>query len=1057
MSARMSESVKKGPVAWMAGHPVAANLLMLSCIVGGYLALRNIKQEVFPDFTIDEISITTSYPGASPEEIESGLLLAVEEAVRGLDGIDEVRSTAREGSGTVTVTLLSDVDPNKVLQDVKNAVDRITSLPEDTEEPQVQLRSHQRAVLTVVVFGQISLRVLHELAESMRDQFLQNPNITQTEISGVPSPEISIEIPQSTLRRYSLSLDDVAQRVRNASVDLPGGGMKTDRGEILVRVKQRRDYGCEFSRIPIITTSSGSKVLLGDIARIEDGFEDTDRYSRYNGKPAVMIEVYRVGDQTPLDVAGAVRDQLAIIEPTLPDGIHFAIEHDRSDVYRQRREMLLRNGAIGLVMVLIVLAVFLEARLAFWVMMGIPISFLGSFLFLPAMGVTINMISMFAYIIALGIVVDDAIVVGENVYHHRQEGLGLFAAAVRGTREVMMPVTFSILTNIAAFMPLWFMPGILGKIEGQIPKVVVVVFSFSLVECLFILPAHLCHGKQEAGFRNRFVRWLMGKQVAFSHLFREWVRNRYGPFLRFSLSHRYTVIVTALVVLMMTVAYAVSGRMGFSLFPPSESDFSQVEVVLPYGSSVRRTEEMVRKLREGVEVVKAHPLCKGLVESVSTEIGLGGSHTGRIRVSLDDEKQRDEGLMSTTEFTDRWRDAVGEIAGVENIKFSADARGPGGGHALTIELTHRSIEVLAAASADLAENLETYPQVKDVDDGFQLGKEQLDLAITPEGESLGLTARTIARQVRNAFYGAEVARQQRGRDEIKVMVRLPERARHLENTMENLMVMTPAGSYVLLREVALVNQGRAYTTINRRNGRRVIQVGADVSPRSQAGKILADLQGEFLRDLKRRYPGLQYSFEGHRAEMRESFDSLKFTFSLAMLVVYALLAIPFRSYAQPFLVMMSIPFGIVGAVFGHFIMGFDLCMFSVWGIVALSGVVVNDSLVMIEFANRRHRGSGMAPADAIVAAGVQRFRPIVLTTLTTFAGVAPIVFDTSRQARFVIPMALSLGFGILFSTLITLVLLPSLYMVGHDIDSVLGSTKADDAGVAQQVDPNAYS
>jgi len=1029
---------KRGPIRWMAGHTVAANLIMLVCLVGGYLSLRNIKQEVFPDVQLDAVMVAVSYPGASPEEVEKGIVLAIEEAVRGLDGVDEVRSVAREGGGSVTVELLLGADVQRLAQDIKSEVDRVRSFPEEAEEPQVNIVSRKRAVLSVALYGDAPDTVLHELGEQVRDHLVQDPAITQVELTGVPPLEISIEISQENLRRYGLTLGEVAGRLRNASVELPGGGLKTKAGEVLVRVMERRDYGREFAELPVITTADGSVVRLRDIATIDDSFEETDRYARFNGQPAVVIEVYRVGEQTPLEVADAARGQLEEIRSMLPPGIQADIRRDRSNIYRQRVDLLLKNGGLGLLLVFLMLGLFLEARLAFWVMMGIPISFLGSFLFLATVGVTINMISLFAYIVALGIVVDDAIVVGENVYHYRQEGVPFLKAAVRGAREVAMPVTFSILTNMVAFLPIYFVPGTMGKIFKMIPIVVCIVFLISLAECLFVLPAHLGHHRERP--RRGLARWLHQRQQAFSHGFRRWVVGRYGPFLSFTLRHRYLTIAVALSLLGATLAYAWSGRLGFALFPVVESDRSEAEVLLPYGAPVEATEAVMQRLQEGAEQVIAECGHPELVEAIVSDVGLSGGHSGRMRVELAEPEVRDR-TMSTEAFTNRWREVVGDVGGVEYLKVASHAGGPGSrGRPVTIELSHRDIAVLERASRELADVLSTYPRVRDIDDGFQPGKPQLDFVVEPEGKSLGLTARGVAAQVRHAFYGAEVLRQQRGRNEIKVRVRLPEEDRSTEQTVTDLMVRTPAGTFVPLREVAAGRRGRAYTTIDRRNGRRVVQVSADIIPRSKAGEVLDDLEANVLPATIEKHRGLSYTFEGHQADITESMGSLKVTFVLAMLAVYAMLAIPFRSYIQPAIVMVSIPFGVVGAIFGHLLMGYDLCIPSMFGIVALSGVVVNDSLILIDFANRRCRDGGLSYREAIHSAGIQRFRPILLTTVTTFGGLAPMIFETSRQARFLIPMALSLGFGILFATVITLVIVPSLYLTADDISR--GAVKA---------------
>ena len=1026
---------QKGPLAWMASHSVAANLIMLACLLGGFLWARNIKQEVFPEFALDSVIVMSSYPGSSPEEIERGILLSIEDAVSGLDGVDEVKSVAREGSGAVTIEALADANIQKLANDVQSEVDRITTFPDDAEEPQIRIASHKREVLLLVIYGDTENVVLHELAEQTRDELLQKPGITQIEVSGVPPLEISINITQENLRRYDLTLDEVAKRIRNASVELPGGGIKTQAGEILVRIKERRDYGHQFARLPIISTPDGGEVLLGEIAAITDEFEDTDRYARYNNKPAVMLEAYRIGDQTPTQVSDTVRQYIEESKGSLPKGIQIDVLRDRSDIYRQRVEMLLRNGAIGLVLVLVILSLFLEVRLAFWVMMGIPISFLGSFLVLPSLDLSINMISLFAYIIALGIVVDDAIVIGENVYHYRKKGLPFLQASIQGARDMAMPVTFSILTNIATFVPLALVPGRMGKIFKVIPAVVITVFIISLGECLFVLPAHLAHQKDpkhKRGLRS----WLHDKQQAFSHAFYNWVRNSYGPFLDLALRNRYLTISIFIAILMVVLAYGASGRMGFGMFPKIESDFSVATLTLPYGSAVEKTENIMQRLYKSAKQVAAETgRSEELVKGIFTEVGKGGSHSGGITIYLGPPEVR-AGIMSTDEFTKRWRKAVGDVIGVESLLFESDKHGPGSGQSVTIELSHRDMNVLEKASSELAEILSMYPRVKDVDDGFRPGKEQLDFNVLPEGKSLGLTAREIAKQIRNAFYGAEVLRQQRGRNEIKVMVRLPEEERISGYSIDELMIRTPQGTKVPLREIASVKYGRSYTSIDRRNGRRVVQVGADVSPRSKSNEVLNDVKATAMPKLAANYPGLSYSFEGRTAAMAESMSSLQVTFLMAMLAIYAMLAIPFQSYSQPLIVMVSIPYGIIGAFLGHLIMGYDLSIISMFGIVALSGVVVNDSLIMIDAANRLKRKGGKSSHEVILAAGIQRFRPIILTTLTTFGGLAPMIFETSRQARFLIPMAISLGFGILFATFITLILVPALFMVVEDIRKV---------------------
>ncbi|HEO70053.1 MAG TPA: efflux RND transporter permease subunit, partial [Candidatus Hydrogenedentes bacterium] len=868
MSNPQDTSFNKGPIAWMAGHSVAANLLMAVCLVGGLLAMRQTKQEVFPDITIDAVTVSVAYPGASPEEIESGILLSIEEAIRTLDGVDEVISVAREGMGSVTIELLLGANVQRLAQDIKSEVDRIITFPEEAEEPEVRVVSLRRGVLTVVLYGDTEDTSLQQLGEQLRDWLLQSPDITQVDLTGLPKLEIAVEVPQDQLRRYGLTLSDVATRLRNTAVDIPGGGVKTETGEVLLRLKERREYGKEFADLPVISLPNGSEVRLRDIAAINDSFAETDRYSTFDGRKAVMLEVFRVGKQGPIEVAKAALEQIDEFQPYLPPGIQTSILYNRADHYEQRIKILLKNGMVGLVLVLIVLGIFLEARLAFWVMMGIPISFLGSFLFLPFGDVTINMMSLFAYIVAVGIVVDDAIVVGENVYHYHQEGLPFLQAAIRGAQEVAMPVTFSILTNIAAFIPIYFIPGTTGRIFQMIPIVVCIAFAISLVESLLILPAHLGHQRDRR--RSDISAWLHNRQQHFSQAFRHWVRDRYGPMLSATLRHRYITVAVAVAMLATTMSYALSGRMGFQLFPIVESDYAEAMIVLPYGSPVSKTDAVVKHLEHcALDVLEStgHP---ELVKSILSEIGRAGSHDARVRVELAAPEIRSK-IMGTQEFTERWRKAVGEVVGVEYLRFASDSGGPGSrGRPVTIELSHRDIDILEETSKDLAEIIATYPLVKDVDDGFQPGKQQLDFTLKPEGKSLGLTPREVARQMRSSLYGAEVLRQQRGRNEVKVMVRLPLDERSSEETIHDLLIRTPAGGYVPFREIAEIKRGRAYTTIDRRNGRRVIQVSADITPRSKAGEVLADLRENVLPDVLRAYPGLSYSFEGHQADIRES-------------------------------------------------------------------------------------------------------------------------------------------------------------------------------------------
>jgi len=1023
MSQVRRERWQRGPLAWMTYNRVTPNLLMIVLLLGGLFVSSTIKKEVFPEFELDRVTVSVAYPGASPEEVEQGIILVVEEAVRSLEGVKEMTATAAEGRGTINLELLADADQQKVYQEIKQEVDRIRTFPDDAEEPQVSLLTRRREVLNLQLYGDVSEAALREAVEQVRDRLLQNAGITQIDLSGARAPEIHIDVPEDRLRAHNLTLDQIARIIDAASTEVPGGAVETSAGDILLRVTDRRDWAKEFARIPVISTPDGTVLHLDDIATVRETFEDSDRYASYNGQRSIGLDVYRVGEQTPIGVSRSVREAMLEIEADLPEGISWDINRDRSEIYEQRLNLLLKNAFIGLALVLLLLGIFLEFKLAFWVTMGIPTSFLGGLLFLPAMDVSINIISMFAFIVALGIVVDDAIVAGENIYEYRQRGHGLAKAAILGARNVSIPITYAILTNIVAFLPLYFVPGYMGKIWQAIPVVVITVFLISWVEALFILPAHLAHTRSTP--TSALTARLHAAQQRFSARVSRFIQTRYRPLLELRLRWRGLTVAIGFAVLLVVLSYVKSGRIGMILMPRVESDRAVVTAVLPPGSPFTAARSVQAQLIDGIEAVAAEHGGETLLSGV---FALVNENQVEITAYLTPPGVRP---LNTGKVTQLWREQVGPVIGLESLRYESDRGGPGRGGALTVELSHRDTDVLALASSALAGKLEEFANVKDIDDGFTPGKEQLDFRIKPSGESLGLTTREVARQVRNAFSGAEALRQQRGRNEVTVRVRLPQLDRSSEYSIENLMIRTPAGTFVPLFEIAEVKRGRAYTTINRREARRTVTVTADVEPIDQTSQILATLNSDILPALALDYPGLTYSYQGRQASMAESTGGLFKGFLLAMFAIYFLLAIPFRSYSQPLIVMLAIPFGIVGATLGHLVMGYSLSLMSLMGIVALSGVVVNDSLVLIDYANHQ-RAEGATAHAAVCAAGTRRFRPIILTTLTTFGGLAPMIFETSRQARFLIPMALSLGYGILFATVITLLLVPSLYLLVDD-------------------------
>ena len=1038
-------SEQRGPISWMVFNRVTPNLLMIFLLLGGIFMTSKIKQEVFPEFILDRVSVRVSYPGSSPEEVEQGIVLAIEAAIEGIEGIKEITSTASEGSASVRAELDEDADSQKILQDIKQEVDRISTFPDDTEDPVISIDSRKRQVLRINFFGTVSERSLREVMEQMKDRLLQAPGITQVEISGGRDFEVKVAIPLEKLRMYGLTLEQVARIIGQSAVEIPGGKLDTASGEILLRIDNRRDWAEEFGRIPIITTSRGTTVYLEDLAEVSEGFEDSSRLATYEQQRSMILMVYRVGKQTPIGVSEATYAAMPDITADLPPSINWKITSDRSEIYKQRLHLLMKNAFIGLTLVLVLLSLFLELKLAFWVTMGIPISFLGGLLFLPVFGVSINMISMFAFIIALGIVVDDAIIAGENIYEYRQRGLSYVDAAIEGAKDVAVPITFSILTNIVAFMPLMFVPGVMGKIWKVIPLVVITVFVISWVESLLILPTHLAHSSQRKG--NPLRQLLSRYQQAFGRTFNWFVEHIYGSLLDRVLHFKLFTVALLIAALLITFGYVSSGRIGLILMPRVESDRSVVTATLPYGSPMSKAVKVRDQIVGAIERVREQHGGDQLVEGISSLIN---ENTIEVNAYLTSPDLRP---LSTREVTRLWRREVGPIVGLQSSIFESDRGGPGSGAGLSIELSHRDITILDKASSMLAEELTQFSNVKDINDGYTPGKPQYNFSINERGRSLGLTPTEVGRQVRDAFQGAIALKQQRGSNEVTVRVRLPESQRFSEFDIETMLIATSSGTFVPLSDIANVVRGRAYTSITRRDGRRTVTVEADVEPIGESTKVMAALNATVLPELANSFPGLSYGYEGRQSQRKESMKGLLQGFLFALISIYFLLAIPFRSYIQPAIVMIAIPFGMVGAVLGHLIMGYNLSLTSMMGIVALSGVVINDSLVLVDYANKRQR-EGLAPVVAIRKAVLRRFRPVLLTTLTTFGGLAPMIFETSRQARFMIPMAISLGFGIVFATIITLVLVPCLYLIIEDTRIFLwnssGRQKVSTAVVLQQ-------
>ncbi len=1040
------ESPAGGAIAWMARNSVAANLLMIVIVLGGIFGLMQVKQEVFPAFELDIVTVQVPYPGASPSEVEQGIVLAVEEELRGLDGVKRVTSTAGEGFGQVRAELLIDADRQKLLSDVKTAVDRISSFPEEAEEPEVTLLSQRQQVISLVISGEQEVRTLHGIAERVRERLLDQPDVTQVDLDGVPPLEVSIEVPQETLEAYGLTLEQIAAQVRASSLELPGGAIDTAGGELLVRVADRRRAGHEFADIVLRGTAEGSDVRLGDIASIEDGYEDIDLASYYDGAPAVRVIAYRIGDETPQEVADAVRQLTEDIRAELPPNISLSLWNDDSELLRGRIELLLRNAQLGMLLVLFILTLFLDLRLAFWVGLGIPISILGAFSLMPTADVSINMVSLFAFIVTLGMVVDDAIVVGENIYDYEKAGMSRAQAAVKGATQMIVPVSFSILTTIVAFSPMLFVPGFMGKIFRIMPLLVILVLLFSWLESFLVLPSHLAHRYDWLTKLVPPLRWLsQGSdrlRAPVERGLQHFQQNIYRPLLERLVQWRYAAIAAGAAVFFVTMGFAGAGFVPFSFFPKLEGDIVVASARLPFGTPVERTDEvrelLERSARQTVEQARQDTF-RGMFTSLGAgpkgRIGLRetGAHLVTVEVQLVPSDMRD---ITAKQFADAWSEAMPPVAGVESLIFNSST-GPGAGAAVDVLLSHPDTGVLAEASGRVLQELRRYPDLTDFENTYASGKPQLDFRLLPAAATLGLTSNDVARQIRSAFFGAEALREQRGRNELKVMVRLPEEQRSSEFYLEQLQIRTAAGGMVPLSHVAEFERGRAPTTINRENGKRIVNVKAELAPTAVSSRnVLESLESKLFPGLRDDYPNLRVEFAGEQREQAEVGASLGMNGLLALVVMYAMMAIPFRSYIQPVIVMSAIPLGFVGAIGGHVLMGYELSMISVFGIIALSGVVVNDSLVMIDAINT-YRREGADAHDAAIQGGVRRLRPILLTSLTTFFGLAPMILETSVQARFLIPMAISLGFGVLFATACILMLVPPMYMAVDDVSRAL--------------------
>jgi multidrug efflux pump subunit AcrB len=1040
----------KDLIAWFAKNTVAANLLMITILAGGALTVTKLRLEIFPEFSADMINVSVVYPGAAPAEVEEAICVRIEEAVQGLEGIKEISSTASENIGSVNIEVQQGFDIRKLLDDVKSRVDAIDTFPDEAEEPTSREIVISREVIYVAVSGETDEQSLKVVGEQVRDQISALPGITQVDLLSARPYEIAIELSESSLRQFGLSFSEVALAVRKSSLDLPGGSIRSAGGEILLRTKGQAYTGRDFENLVLRARPDGSHLLLKDVANVVDGFAETDQFARFDGKPTVIVKVSRVGDENALQIAEDVKAYIAEAQTRLPEGILLTTWADFSRILDGRLNLMLKNGQVGFLLVLLSLTLFLRLRLAFWVALGIPISFLGAIGLMPTIDASINLISLFGFIVVLGIVVDDAIIVGENIFRHYQMGKRGLRAAIDGTQEVAIPVIFAVLTSIAAFSPLLMVPGQMGKFMKLIPQIVILALIFSLIESLLVLPAHLGHSRmtnEDEDGEKKDSRWRRFQNV-FSEGLMDFVKNYYRPLLERALEWHYATLCWGFATLFLTIGLVGGGWIKFVFFPPVDADNVVAVLEMPRGTpaditagAIAHIEKSALEIRAEIEAETPEQIFKHMLASVGDQPsvriqrqnsgGNGGAfsaaHLGEVNMELTPAEDRS---VTASEISRRWRERVGPIPDATTLTYSSDLFSMG--DPVNIQFSGQSYDELQAVAAKLKERLTEYPGVSDISDSFRPGKKEVKLTLTRAAETLGLTLADLGRQVRQAFYGEEAQRVQRGRDDVRVMVRYPATERRSMGDLEHMRIRTPTGAEVPFSVAAHAEVGRGFASIQRKDRQKVVNVTADVDVKTaNANEIIATLTANVLPEILADHPRVGYSLEGEQREQAETMSGLGGSFLFAMMMIYILLAIPFKSYTQPLIVMSAIPFGIVGAVWGHMILGMNLTMLSMFGVVALTGVVVNDSLVMVDFINKM-RDRGMPIAEAIREAGAQRFRPILLTSVTTFLGLTPILLEKSLQAQFLIPMAVSLGFGVLFATFITLMLVPVLYLILDD-------------------------
>ena len=1043
-----------GPIAYMAGNGVAANLFMFAILAAGLIALSGLERESWPVLAFNHIEVSVAYPGATPDEVEESIVVKIEEQVSSLDGVLAVKSVAAPGIASVRIEVQSGTDIPLAIDEIESAVARIQSFPAGAERPEITEMTSRQSIIRLVVYGDIPERSLKELAYQIEDELASLPTVSLVETSGVRNYEISIEVPLNRLRALGLTLDDIAAAVGRSSLDLSAGSIDTPNSQVRIRTLGQRYDQQDFEDIVVLARSDGTVVRLGDIATVRDDFQDVDLLVRHEDKPAAFVEVSRVEGEHVMDVATAVHEHVAnVIAPSLPEGVEVDILNDESQVYSERANLLLKNGGLGLLLVLVSLALFLEIRLAVWVVVGLATSFVGTLAVMLLLDVAINTISLFVFVLAIGIIVDDAIVVAEQIHLERYRGTPGVVAAIRGARRIKGPLTFAVLTSVVAFTPVFFIPGGIGQVWQALPIMIIAMLMISLFESLLILPNHLSHlHGPEWVPANGVDRFFAHTQGIVDRQLNRFLAGPLDRALRFATGQPTITIAGAIGLLILTVSLLPAGIVTSSFADVVEGDFVTASLEMPDGTTAQRTYEVARELEAaGHRVIErfanqqpddAAPLLTGVTLTVGRgpRVEGGGlipvptlnpeANVAAVEFKLVSAQQRQ---ISTTEIVQAWRNEVGVLPYVRGITFSGEVIDLG--NAVEVVLSHPDPERLAGIASSLVDSLRGIAGVFDVRSDHTPGIDEIQLELRREARTLGLTEQSLALQARAAIFGTEVERVQRGRDEVRVFVRLPAEERNSITDVEGYLIRTPEGAEVPLSQVASLNSDISPPAIRRRDGQRVVTVTADVDRTViTGGEANAVLVDSILPELTAENPELSYMFGGEQQQQLDSLGSLYRGFAIAMLMIFALLAIPLRSYTKPFIVMAVIPFGIVGVILGHLILGIPFTTTAILGILGLSGVVVNDSLVMIDFIDQRLR-EGAPTRTAIIEGAKGRFRPIMLTSVTTFLGFTPLILEQAIQAQFLRPFAASLGFGIVITTAILMMVVPALYTIRSSVMS----------------------